>query len=137
MIQIFFLYLYNPQEPFYSTITQFITVCTDKSYSLVTSTETIQEIIHYSINIKQRSLGLALSQLSLQVIDDLLPVDKDIIHTYLELSEKYSSMSSRDLLHAAVCVNLKLDIITCDKDLRKVKEISVYKPEEFITNFHK
>lgn len=131
-----FIYLSNQQLSFYKEIKKLIKYCQDNKIQIVTSVETIQEIVHYAQNIKQLSFGLQTSQKILALTDKLCILDKDIINLYLAYVKKYKNRESRDFIHLATCHYEKIDMfITCDKGFKKFKEIKSVTPDEFLRTF--
>lgn len=128
-----FIYLSNRQLPFYTEIKKLIQYCQDNDIQIVTSVETIQEIIHYAQNVKQLSFGLQTSHKALALTDELFILDKNIINLYLAFVKKYKNRESRDFIHLATCHYQKIDIlITCDKGFKKIHEINSIAPAEFL-----
>lgn len=128
-----FIYLSNRQLPFYKEIQSLIKYCQDNNIQIVTSVETIQEIIHYAQNIKQLSFGLQTSQKTLALTDQLFTLDRNIINLYLAFVKEYKNRESRDFIHLATCHYQKIDVlITCDKGFKKFKEIKSVAPEDFL-----
>lgn len=124
----FFLYLSNKSSPFHQSCIKFIKYCKEEKILVSTSAETIQEIIHYTKNIKQLEQGLKAAKKALNLLDEFFTIDKSIINTYLEYASVYKNASSRDLIHLAVCIENKIDkIITFDQDFAKFKELKILK----------
>ena len=129
-----FIYLSDKHSPFYNNCLKLINYSEDKGIFLSTSTETIQEIIHYSKNTKQLPQGLELSKNVLLLIDTLYPINKTTIDIYLKQAEIYPSLESRDLIHLSVCTENKVDLIASyDKKFKTFKGVSVKLPEEIIS----
>ncbi|MBI2315182.1 type II toxin-antitoxin system VapC family toxin [Candidatus Daviesbacteria bacterium] len=126
-----FLYLSDKSSPYYLSCFKFIKFCKKEKILLLTSTETIQEIIHYSKNVKQVKEGLEAAKQTLQLLSGLLPIDQSIIEIYLKYVSIYKNASSRDLIHLAVCLENKINkIVTFDKDFKKFKEITLLQPQD-------
>jgi predicted nucleic acid-binding protein len=129
----FFLYLSDKTSPFNLRCRQFIKNSKHQGHLLLTSTETIQEIIHYSKNIKQLHLGLKVAEETLNLVTELLPVSLRTIDIYLKYAALNKNASSRDLIHLAVCIENKLNkIVTFDSDFRKFKEVDIITPKEAV-----
>ena len=127
----FFLYLSDKSSPFYLSCNKFLKQCDKEKTIIYTSAETIQEIIHYSKNIKQLRKGLKAANKALSLVDSLFAVNKTTIDIYLKYAVIYQNAGSRDLIHLAVCLENKIDkIVTFDKDFGKFKEIQILNPQE-------
>lgn len=130
----FFIYLADKSSPFHLICKKFIRYCQKENILIATSTETIQEIIHYTKNTKQLPLGLKASKKALSIINELISVTGSTIGLYLGFVSKYKSATSRDLIHLAVGLENKVDkIVTFDRDFAKFKEIKILNPQD-ITN---
>lgn len=128
-----FLYLSQPNSEYHKECQELIRECKKANTTLLTSAETIQEIIYYSKNVKQLSKGLKAAKTTLTTVDELLPIDSSTIEIYLEKTKVYKSATSRDVLHLSTCITNKVDlIVTHDRDFRKFKEVKALKPKEFL-----
>lgn len=128
-----FIYLSKPSSPFYKTCNDLIRYCKTHKILISTSVETIQEIIHYSKNIKQPLAGIGIARNTLRLIDRFYPVTESTIRLYLDQAEIYQTSGSRDLLHYVVCLENSIDkIVTLDKDFKKFNEVKILKPDEFL-----
>lgn len=98
-----------------------------------TSTETIQEIIHFLQRVNDLNSGIRISKLVLKQIKYLMVVDVKVINVYLMLIEKYPKADSRDVLHLACAVTSNIQIIiTYDKGFKKFKEVQALTPAEYL-----
>jgi len=69
---------------------------------LVTDAEVLQEILHRYTAIERReAIGPAL-QLILDIVDEVIPIEKGAVLRAAEIVETRASMSARDALHIAV-----------------------------------
>ncbi|MBI2020712.1 type II toxin-antitoxin system VapC family toxin [Candidatus Daviesbacteria bacterium] len=128
-----FIYLADKNSPYHKSCQALINYCQDKKILIATSTETIQEIIHYAKNTKQLKVGLKVAKKVLELIDQLYSIDENTIKIYLEKVELYKNAKSRDIIHLGVCLRNKLDtIITYDKEFKSFKEIKVLPPQEIL-----
>ncbi len=131
----FFIYLSDKSSVFYSECVQLLKYCEENQIIVITSSETIQEIIHLAINTKRLPEGLKIAHKALQISDSLLPINKNTIEIYLKKASIYRNIQSRDLIHLAVCLENKIDrIITFDQGFRKFKEIKTLTPAQFLKN---
>ncbi|MBI2641507.1 PIN domain-containing protein [Candidatus Roizmanbacteria bacterium] len=134
-----FFYLAEKSSLFYKSCSEFLRYCKKHSISIITSAETVQEILHYSKQTKQLGRGIRIIRSSLKLINYLCPVDKEIIEEYLNLASKYVTLDSRDLIHLATGIKNQdvVDyIITYDKKLHTVKDMKSIAPETFLRLTH-
>ena len=128
-----FVYLTQEDSTYFLQIKNLIQYCEDNKIKIATSVETIQEIIHYSINTKNLSFGFDTAKRTLELVDELFILDRNIINTYLVLVNKYKNRESRDFIHLASCLNQKIGtIITYDHGFKKFKELKALTPKEFL-----
>lgn len=128
-----FIYLSREDSQYFLHVKDLIQYCQDNRTKIITSVETIQEIIHYSINTKNLSIGLNTAKRALELVDELVILDKKIVDIYLILVNKYRNRESRDSIHFASCLYQKIGtIITYDHGFKKFKELKSFTPEEFL-----
>jgi predicted nucleic acid-binding protein len=69
---------------------------------LVTDAEVLQEILHrYTATNKREAIGPAF-QVTLDVVDEVLPIDKAVVLRAGEIARDPASISARDAVHIAV-----------------------------------
>ena len=131
------IFIYNADKSsiYYNDTKTLIKYCQKNDISVVTSSETIQEIIYYCQRINQLQIGLRMSKLVIKSVEQLFPVTQNTIELYLQLVTKYPKIPSRDLIHVATSnLNGNLNIITYDKHLLNMGSIKAQKPDQFINN---
>lgn len=130
-----FIYLSDKKSPFYKKCTSLINYCQKNNILIATSTETVQEIIHYAKNTRQLSSGLIVAKSTLALVNEMYPITKNTIDIYLKKVESYHKVKSRDLVHLSVCLENKLNtIVTYDKEFRIFKEVKSLRPEDIFSN---
>ncbi len=128
-----FIYLSDKKSSFYLVSSKLIEYLKKHNILIFTSVETIQEIIHFSQNTKQLSYGIKTSEKILETISQILEINQKIILNYIKLVKIYKNIESRDILHLAVSLENKVDlIISHDKDFKKFKELKTLTPKEFL-----
>lgn len=128
-----FIYLSDPKSPYYSSCQKLITYLKEKEVSLITSAETIQEVIHWSKNFKILDKGLKISYLIIKLVNELLPVNESVILAYLKLAKKYPLITSRDLIHAVSAVDRKIPfVVSYDREFKQIDEVKSFKPEDLV-----
>ncbi len=128
-----FLYLSNKTSSFHLESVKLIKYLKRNKISILTSTETVQEIVYVSLKTKKLGYGSKTIEKVFEIIDELLSIDKRTISIYLNLVTKHPTNASRDSLHLASCLNQKLGIIiTYDHGFKKFKELKALTPEEFL-----
>lgn len=129
-----FIYLADKKSPFNKACGKLIKYFQKHKIRITTSTETFQEIIHYSKNTKQLATGIIMAKKVLELVDGIYSIDKETIEIYLEQAQKYENAKSRDIIHLSVCLENGLtQILTYDKEFKQFKEVKILKPEEFLS----
>ncbi len=94
----------------------------------VTSTEVIQEIFH-RFSRGDRRVGVTMAEAALDLFSPLLPISESTMRRMPELTLEYPAMSSRDLIHVAVCLGFGLEtIVSPDAGFDMVEGISRLDP---------
>lgn len=129
-----FVYISNPKSPFYQACWDFIVYCQHNNIWLFTSVETIQEICHLYTRIDKIKHGKQIAKHCIELIEDLLSVDKETIYISLQIiMNNLDIYSTRDLLHTAVCLQNHIPtIISYDSDFTKIKGVKAYTPEQYL-----
>ncbi|PIQ71297.1 hypothetical protein COV87_04180 [Candidatus Roizmanbacteria bacterium CG11_big_fil_rev_8_21_14_0_20_37_16] len=132
-----FIYLSDENSAYFLQVKDLIQYCEDNKIKIATSVETIQEIIHFSINTQDLPFGFNTANKTLDLVDELYILDKKTVENYLTIVNKYRNRESRDFIHLATCINQKIGtIITYDHGFKKFKEIKVFTPQEFLNKFN-
>lgn len=131
-----FIYRVDKQSPYWSSCKKLLNLKRAGNTKFVTSTETIQEIIHYCILQKKTDVGLRIAHDVINAVDVIIPINIEIVDTYLALVKQYQKekrLQSRDYIHAATCIVNKLDgMISYDQALNKIYEIKVLTAEQYL-----
>ncbi len=132
-----FIYLADKNSLYSLACVELIEQCQKRGIIVGTSVETFQEILHYSKNVGQLMAGIKLCKKVKDLVDEILVVDEKVINKYLQLAGKYKNVKSRDLIHLAVSIKYKAElIITYDKEFKRFKEIKTLNPKEVIRKFN-
>ncbi len=126
----FFIYLSDSSSPFYKSCLETVKYAKNHQVRLLTSAETIQEIIYLAKNTKRLAKGLKTAKKTMQLCSELLSINKEVIGHYLKLAAVYKKASSRDLIRLAACLANNIDkIVSFDQDFAKFSEISLLNPQ--------
>lgn len=69
---------------------------------MVTDAEVLQEILHRYTAIDKREAIAACLQVTLEIVDDVLPINKAAVLRASEIVRGLKSLSARDALHLAI-----------------------------------
>ncbi|MDQ3098393.1 MAG: type II toxin-antitoxin system VapC family toxin [bacterium] len=131
-----FIYLADASSPYFAEIYALTMHLQKENIQIITSTETIQEIIHVSKKVKQYRQGIKNAEGTLKTINKLVPIQDETIKIFLKKNEIYKLNESRDILHLAVCLENNLDtILTYDGGFKNFKEIKAYTPSEYLKKY--
>lgn len=121
-----FLYAIDKNSKFYSSASTLLKLVENGVMDATTSIETFQEIIHLAKKQKRLKNGIEICLLIIQLIPNPIPIDKTILKIFMKMTEKYTSLESRDCLHLAACISANINIlVTEDHHLKKIKEKSL------------
>ncbi len=88
------------------------------------SAEVVQEILHRFVAIRRPDLGARIARDALDLFDPVLPITHAVMHRMPTLVGRYPSLSARDLVHVATCVDAGITtIVSADRGLDGVTEI--------------
>lgn len=128
-----FIYLFDATSIHHKSCQNLVNYCQEEDITILTCTETFQEIIHFSKNIKQPEKGLETANIAFEITDQIIPVTSDTIRIYLKQVAIYKNLKSRDIIHYAVCLENKLDkLVTLDHEFKKFTNIKILKPIDII-----
>ena len=90
----------------------------------VTSAEVVQEILHRFVAIRRTDLGVGMATSVLEAFGPVLPISHAVIGRVPALVERYPTLSARDLIHVATCVEEGIGtIVSPDAGFDRVSEV--------------
>ncbi|MEO8470527.1 MAG: type II toxin-antitoxin system VapC family toxin [Chloroflexota bacterium] len=96
----------------------------DGTLDAVTSVEVIQEILHRFTAIRRPEIGAAMARDALDLFAPVLPVTHAVMRRMPELIEAHPTLSARDLVHVATCLQEGIaDIVSPDRGFDSVPGI--------------
>lgn len=127
-----FMYTIGAEHPLKASCRAVIRQIKEGQVDAATSVEVVQEILHRYRSVGRPDLARALSQDVMDTFAPLLPVTHAVMRRVSVLSDRYPSLSSRDLVHVATCIVEGIEtIITPDAGFDRVSEIRRIDPREF------
>lgn len=113
-----FIYAVGRSHPLRAEAQSFFVDSKKSGAVLVTSAEVLQELLHVYLPVGRIATLDAALELA-QSLDRIFPIEPELVFYARQLSEKYTSLTARDLLHFALCQAHKIDQIkTFDRNLR-------------------
>ncbi len=92
-------------------------------------TEVFQELLYVYSSRGEREKALIVVEEMLILFSNPYAIKRSEVEKAKDLMKKYPALVARDALHCAVTINYRLEgIISTDKDLDSIKEISLFKP---------
>ena len=91
---------------------------------VVANTEVLQEILYRFYSIKRFTQAEAAYHSTIEICKEILPVTRHDMDLALELMKKYTSITSRDAVHAATMINHEIkDIISVDPHFDLISDV--------------
>jgi uncharacterized protein len=96
----------------------------DRRLDAVISAEVVQEILHRFVAIKLAAVGARIARDSLDLFAPVLPITHQVMTRMPGLIGEYPSLSARDLVHVATCLEEGIGVIVSpDRGLDAVRDI--------------
>lgn len=113
-----FVYAVGRSHPLKKEAEQFFLDAVGKKLNLIISAEVLQELLHIYLPAERiKTLDAAL-ELATKVTAEVIDLKKSHVILARSLMVKYPNLSSRDLVHLAVCVDRNLKLLkTFDRHL--------------------
>jgi len=97
----------------------------------MTSAEVIQEILHRFVAIRRPATGADMAREAMTAFAPVLPITHAIVERMPELVVRYPSLTARDLIHVATCMEEGIDVIVSpDRGFDGVTEIRRLDPSQ-------
>ena len=97
----------------------------------VTSAEVIQEIVHRFVHAGRPHLAVALARSALRLFSPVIPIGTDVVERLPGLIGRYPSLSARDLMHVATCMEERIEVIVSpDRGFDAVSEVTRLDPAD-------
>jgi len=96
----------------------------DGMLQAVISAEVIQEILHRFVAIRRPGVGARIARDALDLFAPVLPITHAVMDRMPELIDRYPSLTARDLVHVATCLEDGIGaIVSPDRGLDAVREV--------------
>jgi len=96
----------------------------DGMLQAVISAEVIQEILHRFVAIRRPGVGARIARDALDLFAPVLPITHAVMDRMPELIARYPSLTARDLVHVATCLEDGIGaIVSPDRGLDAVREV--------------
>jgi predicted nucleic acid-binding protein len=113
-----FIYAVGRSHPLREESQRFFLQASKGKKFLVTSAEVLQELLHVYLPVGRLETLDAALHLATESVAHVIPVDKETVLQARNLTNSYPELTSRDLLHLAVCRIHKIgEIKTFDRNL--------------------
>lgn len=87
---------------------------------VTTSVEVIQEIVHLYLGREERERAVEVAEAAMALVGRVLSVEENDVRSSLALVRSVRDLSSRDALHAALCLRYESPIVSTDRDFDRV-----------------
>jgi len=96
----------------------------DGMLQAVISAEVVQEILHRFVAIRRPEVGARIARDALDLFAPVLPITHAVMDRMPELITRYPSLTARDLVHVATCLEDGIGaIVSPDRGLDAVREV--------------
>lgn len=109
-----FIYAVGRSHPLKAEAQNFFLDSSKNGKRLVTSAEVLQELLHVYLPVGRMETLDAAMELATQGVDEVIPVDLDVVLHAHRLVDNFPGLTARDLLHLSVC------------QLHKIKELKTF-----------
>ena len=96
------MYLVGTPHPHKTDAQRLLEKLTRDRQRLVTDTEVLQELLHRYVSINRRDAIQPAFDVLLGVVDEVLPVDYNVVEGAKQIVLQYQRLSARDAVHLAV-----------------------------------
>ncbi len=125
-----FLYASGAPHALKSVCADLLRRATSGTLIATTNAEVIQEILHIHARRGDRNRAVALALEALTAFPNLLPVTRADVLKACDLIDRYSSLSTRDAIHAATMLSNGIEkIVSLDPDFDVIREIERVAPQ--------
>lgn len=87
---------------------------------MTTSVEVIQEIVHLYLGRAERKRALDVAEAAVALVGRVLSVEEIDVRSSLTLIRTVPDLSSRDAIHAALCLRHDTPIVSADRDFDRI-----------------
>jgi predicted nucleic acid-binding protein len=110
------MYLVGPQHPHKLDAQRVLESLVAGGERLVTDAEVLQEICHRYAAIRRHDMIQLAFDALIDAVDEVLPIDRAIAEAAKDIVLRYSTLSARDAIHAAVMAEHGIErIMTFDR----------------------
>jgi hypothetical protein len=114
-----FIYAVGGAHPLRDQARDFFLTVTRRGDRLCTSAAVLQELIHVYLPVRRMETLDAALELAARVVGTILPIDADAVMHARDLADQYPGLTTRDLLHLAVCrIHKATAVKTFDRGLQ-------------------
>jgi uncharacterized protein len=124
-----FMYAAGATHPLKEHCAALLARVADRSLDATTSAEVVQEVLHRYRAIGRGDGGIALAREILSAFQPVVSITDGVARRLPDLAARYPGLSSRDIIHAATCIEHGIQtIITPDRGFDAVSEIKRLDP---------
>jgi predicted nucleic acid-binding protein len=125
------MYAGGGPHPLQAPSQQIVGMIRDGELDGVISAEVVQEILHRFVAIRRNDIGARMARDALDLFAPVLPLTHAVMDRLPDLVARYPSLTARDLVHVATCLEEGLAaIVSPDRGLDAVREIVRISPDD-------
>lgn len=92
--------------------------------------EVIQEIVHLYLGRRERDRAVQVAEAAMALVARVLPVEESDGRSSLSLIRAVPELTSRDAIHAALCLRYESPIVSADRDFDRVPGLRRIDPRD-------
>lgn len=90
----------------------------------------IQEIVHLYLGRDERERAIEVAEAAMALVGRVLSVEENDTRSTLALLRSVRDLSSRDALHAALCLRYESPIVSADRDFERIPGLRRIDPND-------
>lgn len=98
--------------------------------AVTTSVEVIQEIVHLYLGRRERDRAVQVAEAAMALVARVLPVEENDVRSSLSLVRAVRELTSRDAIHAALCLRYESPVVSADRDFDRVPGLRRIDPRD-------
>jgi predicted nucleic acid-binding protein len=112
------IYAVGKPHPLRREAQEFFLNARKKGFHLVSSAEVMQELLHVYLPVERWDELDAAFSLMEDGVDEVFPIDKDLVLSAKDQQKRFPGLTARDLLHLATCQKWQVnEVKTFDRSL--------------------
>lgn len=125
-----FIYAAGGRHTYREACRQLLDAARAGRVTVTTSVEVVQEIVHLYLGRKERDRAVEVAEAAMALVARVLPVEENDVRSSLSLVRAVRELTSRDAIHAALCLRYECPIVSADRDFDGVPGLRRIDPRD-------